>query len=66
MSQRDKILKHLKAGRTLTNSEAFVLFSCEQPATRVFELKRAGHEIVSTRTRLHSGKHAVVYSLATL
>jgi len=62
-TQSAKILKHLEAGRTLTSIEALVLFSCERLASRISELRKAGHKISSSRARLHSGKRASVYSL---
>lgn len=64
-TQSAKILKHLEAGNTLTSIEALVLFSCERLAARISELRKSGHKISSFRARLHSGKRAVVYSLAT-
>jgi hypothetical protein len=43
--QSDKILSHLKRGRTLTTLQAMRDFGCCRLAARIADLKAAGHKI---------------------
>lgn len=45
MSQSQKILKHLSSGRSLSPLQALGLFGCYRLAGRIYDLKRAGHQI---------------------
>ena len=45
MSQNQKILKHLSSGRSLSPLQALGLFGCYRLAGRIYDLKRAGHQI---------------------
>ena len=45
MSQKQKILKHLSSGRSLSPLQALGLFGCYRLAGRIYDLKRAGHHI---------------------
>lgn len=48
MTQQEMVLKHLKEQRTITPLEALREYGCYRLAAVVFNLKRKGHEIVST------------------
>ncbi len=44
-SQNQKILKHLSSGKSLSPLQALGLFGCYRLAGRIYDLKRAGHQI---------------------
>ncbi len=46
MSQKTQILNYLKRGRAITPLEALRKFGCFRLGARVWELRRAGHNIV--------------------
>ena len=56
LSQKAKILNALKAGIKLTPTDALSLFGCFRLASRIHELKEAGHVIEKERIRTTSGK----------
>jgi len=45
MSQQNKILSHLRAGRVLTPLEALRRFGCLRLSARAFDLRGAGHDV---------------------
>ncbi len=47
-SQNKKIASYLKSGRSLTQDEAIKLFSCYRLASRIFDLREHGLDIVTT------------------
>lgn len=59
-----KILRHLKAGGTLTPLDALNLFQCFSLSQRIGELKRGGWPIHAEMVRVNSGKKVARYSLA--
>lgn len=63
MTQSQSILKHLKAGRTLTPLEALRKFGTLRLSGRILELREAGYRI---RTKLVSvrGKRVAEYQMA--
>lgn len=65
-SQREKILKYLMSGKTLTQEQARNRWGIESPSSRINELRKQGHKVVSTRkTRRADGQRRsyVSYSL---
>ena len=50
MSQRDRILNHLMAGRELSPIEALQRFGCMRLSGRILELRRAGYNIETDMT----------------
>jgi len=62
MSQKQQILDHLNAGRTLTPMDALYKFGCFRLGARIFELREAGHnikgELVEVDTRAGKTKVA--------
>lgn len=48
MSQSEKILYHLSSGKTITPLEALQSYGCFRLASRISDLKREGHDIVTT------------------
>jgi len=47
--QKDKVLSHLQTGAPLTQDTARELFGCMRLASRISELKKSGHVILSLR-----------------
>lgn len=47
MTQNERILRHLNDFGTLTNAEAFTEYGIGHLASRISELRKAGHPIVS-------------------
>lgn len=47
-SQNDIVLKHLQSGRPLTPLEALEKYGIFRLGARCFDLKKQGHEIVTT------------------
>jgi hypothetical protein len=62
MSQAEAILQHLKAGGTLTVSEALIGFGCYALSQRIGDLKRDGHPIKAERVDVGNGKRVARYS----
>lgn len=62
-TQCDKILRHLKAGRTITPLEAVNRFGCLALSQRIGDLKREGVKIQSKRVK-RGKKHVAQYRLA--
>lgn len=50
--QAARILEHLETGARLTQAEALERFGCSRLASRVDELRRAGHPIKSALVRV--------------
>lgn len=63
-SQNDKILSHLKAGRSISPLEAMGVFGVYRLAARIFELRQDGHEIVKKIKDDGQGRTYAEYSLA--
>lgn len=63
MSQNKEILSHLESGKKLTALEALNLFGCMRTASRINDLKKAGHDIISKMVELPNGKRIAEYSL---
>ena len=49
LRQKDKVLEHLRTGQPITQDTARELFGCMRLASRISELKKAGHVILSLR-----------------
>jgi len=47
MTKKQKILTHLKSGRTITSMEAIDLFRCTRLAAVIYSLKEEGYSIES-------------------
>ncbi len=63
MSQSDAILDALKRGETLTPLDALRRFGCFRLGARIWDLKKAGHEIDMRLIDCGNGKHVAEYSL---
>lgn len=46
-----QILEHLKRHRSITPMDALNLFGCYRLAARIYDLRDAGHEIVTDTSR---------------
>lgn len=62
-SQNKLILQHLKTVGSITALDALGKFQCFRLASRIFELREAGHEIHATSEELPSGKRIARYFL---
>lgn len=63
--QGDRILKHLLAGKSITQLEAFGVYRIFRLAARIHELKSKGHKIVTTMHTDETGKPYAEYALVT-
>lgn len=61
--QNARILAHLKSGRTLTALEALEWFKCFRLASRVCDLRKAGHLVEKRTIKTSSGKNIAQYYL---
>jgi hypothetical protein len=64
MTQNERVLKTLRAGRTLTSAEAASRFKIANLRARIDELRQSGVSIVSTPYTRKNGARAVKYSIA--
>jgi hypothetical protein len=58
MSQTERILKHLKAGKKLTPLQALKSFGTLRLSGRVLELRQAGYDIKTTLVKRGSSRVA--------
>lgn len=66
-SQNNRIAEWLKAGNTITATEALELFGCFRLASRITDLRQKfGLNIISGRIITPSGKRVAQYKLAEL
>lgn len=65
MSQKQTVLDHLLAGKTLTPMKARQVYRIERLAARIFELKKEGHNIVCTVKTDEAGKDYAEYRIQT-
>ena len=49
LRQKDKVLEHLRTGQPLTQDQARAEYGVMRLASRISELKKAGHVILSLR-----------------
>ena len=61
--QNARILAHLQAGRTITALEALEWFKCFRLASRVCDLRKAGHDVQKRTIKTNSGKSVAEYYL---
>ena len=61
--QNARILAHLQSGRTLTALEALEWFKCFRLASRVCDLRKAGHLVEKRTVKTNSGKNIAQYYL---
>ena len=59
MSQCENILKHLQSA-SIIPSQALTLYGCTRLAARIFELKKAGHDIKPKLIEVR-GRHGKAY-----
>lgn len=63
MSQNKEILSYLESGKKITPIDALNVFGCFRLGARIFDLKKAGHNIISKMIELPNGKRIAEYSL---
>lgn len=65
-TQSELILEYLKAGNSLTPLTAlFEPFRCMRLGARCWDLRKAGHNVVSKFVELPNGKRVKSYSMET-
>ena len=63
-TQNNQILNYLKKGNAITPLLALNLFGCFRLSARIYDLRQAGHKIISrTVSSNESDKHFSEYSL---
>ncbi len=62
MSQNKTILNYLKDGNNITSMQAFSMFGVTRLASRIWDLKQAGHEFTITRINKEN-THYNIYKL---
>ena len=62
-TQSAQILKALKNGERLTHLDAEKRFNCLRLGARIYDLKQQGHNIISERITVPSGKTVAQYRL---
>tara|TARA_R100000458_G_C8149629_1_gene157762 strand:+ start:295 stop:531 length:237 start_codon:yes stop_codon:yes gene_type:complete len=50
-TKKQKILSHLKSGRTITSMEAIDLYRCTRLAAVIHSLKEEGYDIISKNVK---------------
>lgn len=63
MNQKQKILEHLLQGKTLTQLKATHVYKCMRLASRIDELRKEGHNIITTTRYDETGSSYAEYSL---
>ena len=63
-SQNRLLLAHLRTGASITGIEALSLYGCFRLPSRICDLRKAGHNIVSRFITTPSGKRVKEYKLA--
>lgn len=63
MTQKETILDHLLAGKTLTQLKAMHVYKIMRLASRIEELRRDGHDIITTMKVDEAGSSYAEYSL---
>ena len=63
-SQNQQILEALQKGDAITPMSALARFNCFRLATRIFELKAQGHDIVTNLVK-HGDKTFAEYRMAS-
>lgn len=64
MTQNERILNHLRAGKSITSIQAVSRWGVTRLSARIFELAESGHKIKRAWKQLKSGKNVIEYSLA--
>jgi hypothetical protein len=64
-TQEQEILAYLETGASLTPLEALTKFGCFRLGARIFDLKAAGWEIVTTMVGTSTGKRVASYTLVS-
>lgn len=63
MNQREKILRHLQSGKTITPLEAMGVYGVWRLGARIFELRELGYDIATYDNRDPQGKPYAEYEL---
>lgn len=65
MAAKDKILKFLSTGKTLTTAQARFQYGIKNVGARIHELRTEGHSIYTNSRTLKDGRKVAEYRLGT-
>lgn len=65
MAAKDKILKFLSTGKTLTTAQARFQYGIKNVSARIHELRTEGHPIYTNNRTLKDGRKTSEYRLGT-
>ena len=65
LSQKDKVLRYLQQGKSITPIDALKLYGCFRLADVVFRLKKDGYDIQTNMVKNDNGKDYASYRLLT-
>lgn len=63
LSQREKILKWLLSGKTITSIEAILKFGCTRLSARIYEIRDMGHIVDSKMVTKPFGRKVAEYRI---
>lgn len=63
MPLQDKILRHLKAGNSLTAHEAAIEYGTLRLSAYIYNLRDKGHQIDTKQKQMFNGKTVAEYTL---
>lgn len=62
-TQTEKILSHLKSGRSITPLDALRDFGCFRLGGRIFDIRKLGYEVKTKMIDVGNGKHVAEYRM---
>lgn len=62
-AQAAKILRRLEKGGTITQGQALFQYGCSRLAARIYDLRKAGHNITGQTVKIAGGKRIKRYSM---
>ncbi len=62
-SQGERILSHLKSGKTISAKQAATMFGCYRLGARIMELREAGYKVVGEWLARPKGRAVFTYWL---
>lgn len=63
MALEEKVLRHLKAGNSLTAHEAAIEYGTLRLSAYIYNLRKKGHNIVTREKQMFNGKTVAEYQL---
>lgn len=63
MTQNEMLLHHMRVHGSITTMEAFSLYGVTRLSARIWELRKAGHNVIKTMETNKNGKTYARYAL---